>query len=317
MIKKKAFIIGVTGQDGSYLSKFLIDKNYSVYGYTRSLKRKNLQNLLILNTYNNVKLRKYSEKNPSSIFEDILKLKPNEIYFFSGLSSVNNSFYNPIETYNSNINILFEILELLRIKKLHNIKLYNSSSVDCYGKTSNLLNTEKNLFSPQSPYAKAKSFGFWLVKYYRENYRIHSKSGILSNHESPLRPENFVFKKIINFAKNHKNNYLKLGNIDVYRDWGWAPEFIEAIYKINLSKTPKDYVVSTGKITSLKYIVKKVFKTLKIKEKFIKHNTREALRLNDIKKIGTSPKKIYKELKWKSKLNIDQIIKKMLLNELY
>ena len=317
MIKKKAFIIGVTGQDGSYLSKFLIDKNYSVYGYTRSLKRKNLQNLLILNTYNNVKLRKYSEKNPSSIFEDILKLKPNEIYFFSGLSSVNNSFYNPIETYNSNINILFEILELLRIKKLHNIKLYNSSSVDCYGKTSNLLNTEKNLFSPQSPYAKAKSFGFWLVKYYRENYKIHSKSGILSNHESPLRTENFVFKKIINFAKNHKNNYLKLGNIDVYRDWGWAPEFIEAIYKINLSKTPKDYVVSTGKITSLKYIVKKVFKTLKIKEKFIKHNTREALRLNDIKKIGTSPKKIYKELKWKSKLNIDQIIKKMLLNELY
>ncbi len=317
MIKKKAFIIGVTGQDGSYLSKFLIDKNYSVYGYTRSLKRKNLQNLLILNTYNNVKLRKYSEKNPSSIFEDILKLKPNEIYFFSGLSSVNNSFYNPIETYNSNINILFEILELLRIKKLHNIKLYNSSSVDCYGKTSNLLNTEKNLFSPQSPYAKAKSFGFWLVKYYRENYKIHSKSGILSNHESPLRTENFVFKKIINFAKNHKNNYLKLGNIDVYRDWGWAPEFIEAIYKINLSKTPKDYVVSTGKITSLKYIVKKVFKTLKIKEKFIKHNTREALRLNDIKKIGTSPKKIYKELKWKSKLNIDEIIKKMLLNELY
>lgn len=317
MIKKRAFIIGVTGQDGSYLSKFLIDKNYSVYGYTRSLKRKNLKNLLILNTYNNVKLRKYSENNPSLIFKDILKLKPNEIYFFSGLSSVNNSFNNPIETYNSNINILFEILELLRIKKLYNIKLYNSSSADCFGKTSNLLNTEKNLFLPQSPYAKAKSFGFWLVKYYRENYRIHSKSGILSNHESPLRPENFVFKKIINFAKNHKNNYLKLGNIDVYRDWGWAPEFINAIYKINLSKVPQDYVVSTGKITSLKYIVKKVFKTLKIKEKFIKNNTREALRLNDVKKIGTSPKKIYKELKWKSKLNIDQIIKKMLLNELY
>ncbi len=317
MIKKRAFIIGITGQDGSYLSKFLIDKNYSVYGYTRSLKRKNLKNLLILNTYNNVKLRKYSENNPSLIFKDILKLKPNEIYFFSGLSSVNNSFNNPIETYNSNINILFEILELLRIKKLYNIKLYNSSSADCFGKTSNLLNTEKNLFSPQSPYAKAKSFGFWLVKYYRENYRIHSKSGILSNHESPLRPENFVFKKIVNFAKNHKNNYLKLGNIDIYRDWGWAPEFINAIYKINLSKVPQDFVVSTGKITSLKYIVKKVFKTLKIKEKFIKNNTREALRLNDVKKIGTSPKKIYKELKWKSKLNIDQIIKKMLLNELY
>ena len=248
---------------------------------------------------------------------DILKLKPNEIYFFSGQSSVNFSFSRPIETYTSNINILFEILELLRKKKLYNIKLYNSSSTDCFGKNSNLYNNEKDFFAPLSPYAKAKSFSFWLVKYYRENYNIHSKSGILSNHESPLRTENFVLKRIINFAKKHKKNYLKLGNIEVYRDWGWAPEFVKAIYKINSSKVPKDYVVGTGKITSLRYIVNKVFKILKIDQKFLKVNTLEALRPSDVKKIGTSPKKIYKELKWKSKLNIDHIIKKMLLNEYY
>lgn len=317
MIKKKAFIIGITGQDGSYLAKFLIKKKYSVFGYTRSTKKKNLKNLLILESLKKVKLRKYSEKNFEIILRDIIKKKPSEIYFFAGQSSVNYSFKKPIETYKSNINILFEILELLRNKKLNKVKLYNSSSTDCFGKNLTLFNSEKNFFNPQSPYASAKAFSFWLVKYYRENYKIHSKSGILSNHESPLRTENFVLKRIINFAKKHKGNYLKLGNIEVYRDWGWAPEFVEAIYKINNSNIPKDYVVGTGKITSLRSIVKKIFKQFKINQSFLKINSPESLRLNDIKKIGTSPKKIYKELKWKSKINIDQIVKKMIVNELY
>ncbi len=155
------------------------------------------------------------------------------------------------------------------------------------------------------------------MKYYRENYKIHSKSGILSNHESPLRTDNFVLKRIINFSKNHKKNFLKLGNIEVYRDWGWAPEFIEAIYRINNSKVPKDYLVGTGKITSLKSIVKKVFKKFKISQKFLIVNSLESLRPNDVKKIGTNPKKILNELSWKSKTNIDQIINKMIHNELY
>ena len=248
---------------------------------------------------------------------NIIKYKPQEIYFFSGQSSVNLSFKNPLETYESNINILFEILELLRIKKLNKIKVFNSSSTDCFGKSKNLYNHEKNSFFPISPYGRAKSFSFWLVKFYRENYKIHSKNGILSNHESSLRPSNFVLKRIINFAKNHKNNSLKLGNINVYRDWGWAPEFSEAIFKINNNKVPDDYVVGTGKITSLKQIVKKIFKLKKIDKKFLKINTPKSLRPADIKKIGTNPKKIYKNLNWKSKTNIDQIIKKMLTNELY
>ena len=317
MKKKRAFIIGVTGQDGSYLAKFLIKKKYSVIGYTRSIKKKNLKNLIILNTLKKIKLRKYSEKNSKIILKDIIKQKPSEIYFFSGQSSVNYSFKKPIETYRSNINILFEILELLREKKLKKIRLYNSSSTDCFGKNSNLFNSEKNYFNPQSPYASAKSFSFWLVKYYRENYKIHSKSGILSNHESPLRTENFVLKRVINFVKSHKGNFLKLGNIDVYRDWGWAPEFVEAIHKINNSNIAKDYVVGTGKITSLRSIVKKIFKQFNINQSYLKINSLESLRPNDIKKIGTRPKKIYKELKWKSKINIDQIIKKMIINELY
>ena len=161
-----------------------------------------------------------------------------------------------------------------------------------------------------------KSFSFWLVKYYRENYKIHSKSGILSNHESPLRTENFVLKELLILQKVIRE-ILKLGNVDVYRDWGWAPEFVEAIHKINNSNIAKDYVVGTGKITSLRSIVKKIFKQFNINQSYLKINSLESLRPNDIQKIGTRPKKIYKELKWKSKINIDQIIKKMIINELY
>ena len=309
--------MGVTGQDGSYMVKFLLNKNYSVFGFTRSLKKNNLKNLKILGVDNQIKIKKYKDNNINSILKNILKYKPNEIYFFSGQSSVNLSFKNPLETYESNINILFEILELIRKKKLNKIKVFNSSSTDCFGKSKNIYNNEKNLFFPISPYGRAKSFSFWLIKFYRENYKIHSKNGILSNHESPLRPSSFVLKRITNFEKNHQNKRLKLGNINIFRDWGWAPEFSDAIYKINNKKVPEDYVVGTGKITSLKYIIKKTFKIKEIDKKFLKSNTPNSLRPADIKKIGTNPEKIYKDLNWRSKTSIDQIIKKMISNELY
>jgi len=317
MNKKKAFIIGVSGQDGSYMSKFLIDKKYSVIGYTRSKKKKNLQNLYQLKIKNKINIKNYSEEYPKIILEDILKFKPNEIYFFSGQSSVSNSFKIPLETYISNINILFEILELLRSKSLKKVKLFNSTSTDCFGNNNVIYNKEKNIFSPISPYAKAKNFSFWIVRYYREQYKIHAKNGILSNHESPLRPSNFVIKKIVDYVNNPKKKFLQLGNINVYRDWGWAPEFIQAIHKINTAKIPDDYVVGTGKLTSLKSLVVKIFKSKKIDLKFLKHNNSKSLRNIDIKKIGTNPSKIFKKLKWKSKVNINQIVKKMLHNELY
>jgi len=317
MSKKKAFIIGVSGQDGSYMSKFLIDKKYLVFGYTRSKKKNNLLNLDLLKVKNKINIKLYSEEYPKTILEDILKFKPNEIYFFSGQSSVSNSFKKPLETYNSNINILFEILELLRFKGLKNVKLFNSTSTDCFGKNNIIYNKEKNSFFPVSPYAKAKNFSFWIVKFYREKYKIHAKNGILSNHESPLRPSNFVIKKIVDYAIRPQKKFLQLGNINVFRDWGWAPEFIQAIHKINTAQIPDDYIVGTGKLTSLKSIVHKIFKLKKIDLKNLKYNNLKSLRDIDIKKIGTNPSKIFKRLKWKSTININQIVKKMLLNELY
>ena len=317
-MKKKAFIIGVTGQDGSYLSKLLIKKKFTVYGYTRSIVSKNLKNLIKLNILSKIKIKKYNHNDPKVVLNDIKKIKPDQIYYFSGQSSVGKSFLKPLETYKSNVDLLFLILESIRINKFYKIKFYNSSSTDSFGQTKKILKNEKDLFFPHSPYGNAKSFSFWITKYYREKYDLNSKSGILSNHESPLRNKNFVLKRIIDFVKKRKSNsILKLGNISIYRDWGWAPEYVEAIYKINNSKSKKDYIVGTGKIVSLKYIVNKIFKLANINNKFYKVNNSNLLRPNEIKKIGTDPTQIYKDLKWRAKLNIDQIIKKLLLDELY
>jgi len=318
LTKKIAFIIGITGQDGSYMADLLQKKNYLVYGYTRSLKKENLDNLKIIKILDKVKLRKYNEAKPHNIISDINKIKPNEIYYFAGQSSVSKSFTMPMITYSSNITLLFLILENLRKYRLLKIRVYNSCSTDCFGGSKKIFKNEKDIFAPHSPYGNAKNFSFWLTKYYREMYQLNSKSGILSNHESPLRKNNFALKKIIHFAKyRKKNEYLNLGNISIYRDWGWAPEFVEAIYKINNSKFQKDYVVGTGKIISLKYIVKKIFHSSKINIKFLKINNKNVMRPKDIKKVGCDPKLIFKDLKWQSKLGIDQIIKKMLLNEIY
>ena len=318
MNKKKAFIIGVTGQDGSYLSRLLLNKNYLVYGYTRSKKKNNLINLIKTRVVNKIKIKKYNDKKPSSIINGIKKYRPNEIYFLSGQSSVGKSFINPVETYKSNIEILFLILEFIRLNKLFKIKIYNSSSTDIFGYSKKIFKNENDDFNPHSPYGNAKNFSFWLTKYYREKYKLNCKSGILSNHESPLRNKNFVLKRIVDFARNRKKNeYLKLGRISIFRDWGWAPEYVNAIYKINNSKFKRDYVVGTGKVVSLKYIVNKIFKLSNINTKYLKINDGASLRPNEIKRVGTSPKKIFKELNWKAKININQIIKKLLLDEIF
>jgi len=172
MNKKKAFIIGVSGQDGSYMSKFLIDKKYSVIGYTRS--KKNLHNLYLLKTIDKIKLRVYKEDNPKIILEDILKFKPDEIYFFSGQSSVSKSFKKPLETYCSNVNILFEILDLLRVEGLRKIKFFNSTSTDCFGKNNVIYNKEKNLFQKFSRYAKSliQNFLFFQMERPPEQLRL-------------------------------------------------------------------------------------------------------------------------------------------------
>lgn len=315
MNKKIAFIFGITGQDGSYLANLLINKSFKIFGFTRSKKKKNLVNLEKLSILDKVSLFEYLKNDNKFIEKKILKIKPSQIYILSGLSSVKKSFSSPIETYRSNIIIPFKILEICRKKKL-DIKIYNSVSTDCFGNQKTKLNERSN-FYPVSPYAKSKSYAYWLIKYYRETFNVKCVSGIVSNHESILRNKNFVTKKIIEYIKNFDfKKKLIMGNTNVYRDWGWAPDYVDAIYKINSSKKRSDYVVATGKSYSLDYFIKKAFSISKIDQSYYIKNNKKHLRNKEVNKVYCDNKKIKKDLGWKPKHNIDLIIKKLLNNEL-
>ena len=315
MNKKIAFIFGITGQDGSYLANLLINKSFKIFGFTRSKKKKNLVNLEKLSILDKVSLFEYLKNDNKFIEKKILKIKPSQIYILSGLSSVKKSFSSPIETYRSNIIIPFKILEICRKKKL-DIKIYNSVSTDCFGNQKTKLNERSN-FYPVSPYAKSKSYAYWLIKYYRETFNVKCVSGIVSNHESILRNKNFVTKKIIEYIKNFDfKKKLIMGNTNIYRDWGWAPDYVDAIYKINSSKKRSDYVVATGKSTSLDYFIKKAFSISKIDQSYYIKNNKNYLRNKEVNKVYCDNKKIKKDLGWKPKHNIDLIIKKLLNNEL-
>ena len=315
MNKKIAFIFGITGQDGSYLANLLINKNFKIFGFTRSKKKKNLVNLEKLSILNKVSLFEYLKNDNKFIEKKILKIKPSQIYILSGLSSVKKSFSSPIETYRSNIIIPFKILEICRKRKL-DIKIYNSVSTDCFGNQKSILNERSN-FYPVSPYAKSKSYAFWLIKYYRETFKVKCVSGIVSNHESILRNKNFVTKKITEYIKNFNfKKKLIMGNTNVYRDWGWAPDYVDAIHKINSSEKRSDYVVATGKSTSLDYFIKKAFFISKIDQSYYVKNNKNYLRNKEVNKVYCDNKKIKNDLGWTPKHNIDQIIKKLLNNEL-
>ena len=316
MKKKTAFIVGVTGQDGAYLAHYLIKKNFTVVGFTRSLVKNNLKNLKKLGIVNQIKLIKYKEDEEGWIANKMLELKPSQVYILSGLSSVGKSFLSPIETYKSNLVILLDILEICRKKKLPT-KIYNSSSTDCFGGKTRTCN-EKTAFSPVSPYGRAKSSAHWFVKYYRDFFNVSCVSGIVSNHESILRSENFVTKKIINYVNNfNPRKKLIMGNTNVYRDWGWAPDFVEAIFKMNNAKKRNDYLISTGKSVSLDYVIKKIFLIRKIDKNYYTTNNQKYKRTSEVKKVFCDNTKIKKILNWRPKHNIDDIIPKLLNNDLF
>ena len=317
MKKKRALIFGITGQDGTYLSKLLLSKNYRVYGITRSKDKKNLANLLKFDIQNKINLILCNQLNKNNIFKLIKKISPNEIYYLAGQSSVGLSFKKPIETYKSNNLCLFYIIEFCRVYK-KKIKVYNSTSSECFGNNKKLYCNEKTSFNPISPYGRAKNFSFWLMQYYRNNFGVHASNGILFNHESPLRGKGFVTEKIISYVLNFnkKSKKLNLGNIDIRRDWGWASEYVNAIYLVNSNKKNDDYVIGTGQHHSLKDFIKIVFKHYKIPFKMIKQS-KQFIRKNEIKKICADTKKIKKNLNWKSHYSLTDIARKLLNKELY
>ena len=320
-MKKKltAVIFGVTGQDGSYLAKYLLKKNYKIVGITRKVK-KSYYRFKLLNINKKIKLIRGNAVN----FKFVKKLIKNnknikEIYFLSGESSVIKSFSNPIESFKSNTLGIFNILE--NVKNVNkNIRVFNAASGQFYGNNKKSIYNEKSYINPQSPYGISKASSYWLVKIFREWYGIKCCNGILFNHESPLRSDEFVTKKIINHChliKKRKLKYLYMGDINISRDWGWAPEYVEAMYLMLKQKNLKDLVIGSGKIYSLRNFVYEAFRLLKIPKKHLKLNTKQLLRKKDIKSYRADPRLAKKVLNWKAKTTFKQIVYKMVKEQLY
>ena len=320
MKKKIALIFGISGQDGSYLAEFLIKKNYSVIGVTRNKSKKNMYRLEKLKIFNKVKIIQgvaLDQKFLNKIIKKYSSIK--EIYYLAGDSSATDSFIYPHKSFESNTTGILNIL--LTIKKINKkIKVFYAASGQFYGNSKNNYYSEKSVIKPTTPYAIAKAAGYWLVKIFRENYDLYACSGILFNHESPLRSDEFVTKKIINVSKQIKKNNkvkLRMGNIDVYRDWGWAPEYVKAMWLMLQQKQPIDLIIGSGKKYSIRDFVNEVFKKMKIDKKNLITGTSKLIRKIDIQSYRANTTLCKKIIKWKTKITFKKIIHKMINDELH
>jgi GDPmannose 4,6-dehydratase len=315
---KKALVCGVSGQDGAYIARLLLEKGYEVYGGSRDSQMSTFQNLSTLGIKNDINLLSVNLNDFRSTLQSIIKIKPDEIYNLSGQSSVGLSYEQPVETLESISIGTLNILESIRFSNA-NIKFYNAGSSECFGDTKDNAADENTLFQPRSPYAVAKSTAFWLVSSYRESYNINASTGILFNHESPLRPDRFVTKKIISTAckiVKDKSLKLKLGNLDITRDWGWAPEYVEAIWLMLQTEFPEDYVIATGESNSLKDFIKTTFEYLGLNYQDHVISDDNLFRPSDLKIGRANPTKAETKLGWKAKSKMKDVIEKMIEFEL-
>jgi len=312
-VPKKALIIGITGQDGAYLARHLLAKGYEVTGSSRDVMASSFANLKALSIRDKVKLISVSINDFRSVFNAIQVFSPDEIYNLAGQTSVGLSFDQPVEAIESIAIGTLNILEVIRLLNKP-VRFYNAGSSECFGDTGDTPANEHTPFAPRSPYAVAKSTAKWLINSYRESYGLYACTGILFNHESPLRPERFVTQKIITGAAKIKAGQLEklqLGNLDISRDWGWAPEYVEVMWLMMQLDQPDDFVIATGRKESLKYSVKKSFEYFDLDwQKYVEIEP-SFFRPNEIISSVGNPEKALNTLGWKKPTDIDGVINMM------
>ena len=339
MKKKIALIFGITGQDGSYLTEFLLKKKYIVHGVKRRSSSLNTQRIDgLYDKYNQTDffLHYGDLTDPLMIHRLINRVKPDEIYNLAAQSHVAVSFLIP--EYTANVDALgtLRILESIRSLNLTNkTKFYQASTSEMFGKVQQIPQTEKTPFYPRSPYGVAKVFSYWMCVNYREAYKMFAVNGILFNHESPRRGETFVTKKIslaLCKIKLGKQKKLELGNIDSKRDWGHAKDYVEAMWRMLQTKKPEDYVIATGKNYSVKDFVNKSLKILDIKVRWegkgintkaytlngecIIECKKKYFRPTEVDTLLGKSTKAKKNLKWKPKISFDNLVKEMIDEDL-
>tara|TARA_Y100001970_G_scaffold293137_1_gene438021 strand:- start:1915 stop:2952 length:1038 start_codon:yes stop_codon:yes gene_type:complete len=340
-MKKIALIFGITGQDGSYLAEYLIKKNYEVHGVKRRSSSLNTSRIDHLYQDRHEKIRRlvlhYGDVSDSlSVSSIVKKVKPDEIYNLAAQSHVAVSFEVPEYTANADALGVLRILEAIKFHGLEKkTKFYQAGTSEMFGKVQQVPQNEKTPFYPRSPYGVAKLYAHWITVNYREAYNIFACNGILFNHESPVRGETFVTRKIVIGLCKIKlglQKKLYLGNLNAKRDWGHAKDYVVAMWKILQQKSPTDYVISTGKQYSVKQFVDLVLKELKIKfkwkgkginckcydenNKIIIECDKEYFRPLEVDTLLGNSKKALKQLKWKPKLSINDLVKDMVSSEL-
>ena len=341
MKKKIALIYGITGQDGSYLAEFLLKKNYIVHGIKRRSSSFNTARIDHLYQDPHERIRKFilhygDITDAISVSSLIKNIQPDEIYNLAAQSHVAVSFEVPEYTANADGIGALRILEAIKFHGLgKKTKFYQAGTSEMFGKVAQIPQTEKTPFYPKSPYGVAKVYAHWITVNYREAYKIFACNGILFNHESPVRGETFVTKKIVMALcriKLNKQKKLFLGNLDAKRDWGHAKDYVEAMWKMLQNKTPQDYVISTGKQYSVRNFVNLSLKELNIKyywkgkginEKCyddkgncIIECDKEYSRPLEVDTLLGDSSKARKELNWKPKYNISKLVKEMVITEL-
>ncbi len=314
----RALICGISGQDGAYLADLLLGKGYSVIGSSRDAQTTSFSNLTRLGIADKIQLESMAADDFRSVLQLLRKVEPDEIYNLSGQSSVGLSFSQPVETLDSIIAGTLNLLEGIRFLGKR-VRFYSAGSSECYGETGPTGANEVSPFRPRSPYAVAKSAAYWLVANYREAYKLHASTGILFNHESPIRAPRFVTRKIVATAcriSRGSTEQLTLGNIQIRRDWGWAPEYVDAMWRIVQCETPDDFVIATGTCNSLQDFVMETFKLLSLDWHDHTVLSESLVRPTEISEGKGDAKKAERILGWTAKFHMKEVISMMVRAEL-
>ncbi len=316
--QRTALIVGISGQDGAYLAKLLLEKGYAVVGTSRDAQASRFDNLSRLGILPRVRVESMSAVDFRSVSEVFSKYSPDEVYNLAGQSSVAMSFQQPVEALNSIMNATVTLLEVIRFLGKP-VRFYSAGSSECFGDVPGGIADESTPFRPRSPYGVAKAAAHWAVSNYREGYGLFACTGILFNHESPLRPERFVTRKITAAAARiarGEQEKLVLGNIGVKRDWGWAPEYVDAMWRMLQQESPEDFVIATGRLSSLEDFVAAAFDEAGLDWK--KHLQSDAglKRPTDLEGFAGESSRAGRQLGWRATTFMESVAREMVRTEM-
>jgi len=306
----RALICGISGQDGAYLASLLLNKGYEVWGTSRDSQVASFSNLVYLDIFDKIQVLSMAPNDFRSVLTALNHSAPDELYYLAGQSSVGLSFEQPTETFESITLGTLNLLEAIRFRG-QPVKFYHASSSECFGDVGKQPADEATPFHPRSPYAIAKASAHWTVANYREAYGLFACNGILFNHESPLRSTRFVTRKITTAAiriSQGSHEKLQLGCLDIVRDWGWAPEYVEAMWLMLQQKEPDDFVIATGKAHSLKEFVAAAFESFGLNWRDHVISDPLLFRPTDLLWSQGNSTKANTILGWRSQVYMDQVV---------